>query len=418
LWFCSIFKFLDKCYYNYLIISIVLFSLNSRAVALQKMSIDTPHRKDIFAKLTTASLNSIFKYEISPTIKLVALGEVSHGGYEPIAFKADMIKYLVQKKGFRLILFEEFDLLIMREAREYLNNSKRDFKFVKRWLNRGYFPRASSTVYLDLFNWLKRYNLAHPKDKVQVVGFELGMEKNIINFILNKFIIPFDFKESEKYVRQLNADLGDDVKISIISNWFTKNKEKLRKELAKEDYAVLEFYIMNAIKGIDYLQNIKKNASTVIEANLLRDSLLAENVLHLSVNSSVIVWAHNAHVVRTTYKNMGTILDGKLGNKYYVVATDFSKSAKVDVVDITSSNNTKHNYSTVVVNSDSSCVGAHLANRYKVHEGIFLKKELLSKNIGANTNAIDVNGIHFIMPGIKNAFDAIAIFGDISPLKH
>ncbi|RZK01656.1 MAG: hypothetical protein EOO43_24145 [Flavobacterium sp.] len=181
-----------------------------------------------FLKVTSADLisNDSYNYlcstfdtKIKDSVQIVALGEVSHGGYEPIAFKAQMARYLIERKGYRKLLIEQSDIVYFRPLRMFLNNpSNIDPLYISKWVKQSGFTEATSLVYIELFTWLKAYNNKHPKDLVEVIGFEIGDEKKAINFILNKYIIPNDYKEGQKYVYQLNLADTDADKIELLTS--------------------------------------------------------------------------------------------------------------------------------------------------------------------------------------------------------
>src|SRR5690606_34894276 len=116
---------------------------------------------------------SVFDAEISRDIQIVGLGEVSHGAFDPIVFKAEMVKYLIEVNGYRNILFEFSDITIAGVRAFLMNAKETDLSTVDSLVkSMGTFP-AGESVLCDLFRWIKRYNLNHPSDLVNINGFDI-----------------------------------------------------------------------------------------------------------------------------------------------------------------------------------------------------------------------------------------------------
>ena len=363
-------------------------------------------------------LGSIFDGKIQDSVQIVALGEVSHGGYEPIAFKANMVKYLIESKGYRKVLFELSDIGGIRMLRSYLNSQKNanDTSYLAKSIKNAQFLDAAASVILNLFRWIKQYNDKHPQNMVEVMGFEIGKEQSVINFILNKYIIPYNYEQSQQYVYQLNSDISDADKIQILNKWLASNEPTLKAKLTKDDFSWLYFYIHNAVNGLNFLKKESKSRSEhTNDANLFRDSVLAENVRYLSGEAKAIVWAHNGHVIRTESKYMGNYLNQYFKTKYYVIATDFSKLAAVEANNNDSTGNDKKKYVTRTFQSGQSTAAYNILNKYGISEGIFFHQDMINMNITEDTNVIDANGLHLFIPAFHNSFDALVIFTNIYP---
>ena len=315
------------------VFSATIFSPLSFGQAIDPKPLVKFQLSDLTNNYSSAYLSSVFDRTIPDDIQVLALGEVSHGGYEPIAFKANMVKYLVEKKGYRRILLEWADVGFIREMRRYLNDPKtNNGSYIAERAKKMQFVDAAAEATIDLFNWIKIFNDQHPKDRVEVMGFELGKEISVINLIVYKYLIPFDHKESQKWIYELSSDISDTEKIELLNKWFISNEAALKMKLTEPDFWWLKYYIRNAVDGIGHLI---RDSKTLVEktdaANLFRDSVLAENVKYLSRGVKTIVSAHNGHVIRGQVKYMGNYLNQYFKDKYYVIATDYSKQALVDI---------------------------------------------------------------------------------------
>ncbi|MCC8427016.1 erythromycin esterase family protein [Mucilaginibacter sp. UR6-11] len=377
-------------------------------------------RFNLSALTSTYSKNylaSIFDKKISDTVQIVGLGEVSHGGYEPMAFKANLIRYLIESKGYRKVLFEFSDIGDIRAMRNYLTHQNtNDTSYINKWVKNGTFINAFASVLPGLLKWIKQYNDNHPKDMVQIMGFDIRAEQLVINYVLNKYIIPDNYKESQLYVYQLNSGIPDADKIALLNKWFTSNQPALRAKLAGEDFNWLSFYIHNVVNSLNYLiRNSKSKSEKSDAANLFRDSVMSENVRYLNANSKSIIWAHNGHIIRAEKKYMGNYLDQYFKGRYYVIATDFSKFAAVDVTNQDTTQNNSKKYVTRIFKSGPTTAAYNIQDKYGISEGIFFRQDLINMNIKENVNVIDVGGLHVFVPEYHNLFDALVVFSIIYP---
>ncbi|WP_161662252.1 erythromycin esterase family protein [Pedobacter sp. V48] len=364
-------------------------------------------------------LNMHFGSEIVDSVKLVALGEVSHGGYTPIAFKAQMVKYLVVKKEYRSLLIEGPDYIISK-MRNYLNSPEvLDTSFISKWVKDLDLNEPSSTIYLKLFSWLKQYNIQNKHNPVEVFGFDIGIDQRFVNFILYRYITPYNLQETQSLIYKLATENSFIEQIEVLNDWFNLNQPNLKAKLDNREFNWLSFYLRTADNSIKYdRKNSNNNISTKISANLFRDSVLYQNVQFLSQNVKSIIWAHNAHVVAAGFKNMGNFLRERYKKSYFVIATDFPKLATVHILDSNSMSKGKFSYSIKSFTADPSSAARKLFENYNISQGIFSIQKLKDLGIKANINAIDNYGHQFVFPAEKNIINALIIFSDVNLSSH
>lgn len=99
--------------------------------------------------------------------KVVSFGESSHRLVELHKFANDMFKYLVEKKGFRVFVFET-----MWELENVVNtyiasdSAELDFK-------QQFYLNAFNSVYTrDMLKWVKEWNKSKPNDKIIISGYQ------------------------------------------------------------------------------------------------------------------------------------------------------------------------------------------------------------------------------------------------------
>ena len=405
------------CNIVFVIVATILFN----AFCYGQPNKDQLSKFDLNALTLSYSKNyfsSIFDKKISDSVQIVGLGEVSHGGYEPLAFKVNMVKYLIENKGYRKILFEFSDIGDIRAMRNYLTHKNgNDTSYINRWVINGAFMNAFAAVFPDLLKWIKLYNDKHPKDMVQIMGFDIRNEQLDINFVLNKYIIPYNSQRSQQYVYQLTSSTSDPDKISLIGKWFKSNETDLKTKLNKEDFYWLSFYVNNVTNGLNYvIKNSKTKTDKSDSTNLFRDSVMSENVKYLSGKEKSIIWAHNGHVVRFERRYMGNYLNQYFKNKYYVIATDFSKYAAVEVTNPDSVKDlVDKKHPSKIFKSAPSTAAYNILDKYGVSEGIYFRQDLIRMNIKEDINVIDVAGVPIYIPEFNNPADALVIFSTIYP---
>ncbi|MBF8261588.1 MAG: erythromycin esterase [candidate division NC10 bacterium] len=99
---------------------------------------------------------------------MVGLGESLHasGGYHRVI--ARVVRFLVEKKGFRLLAFESPWKGAEAVAR-YVQTGEGRAKHALQ----GLIPQFRSREIADLVEWLRERNRKHPQDPVRVAGFDV-----------------------------------------------------------------------------------------------------------------------------------------------------------------------------------------------------------------------------------------------------
>ncbi|RZK01655.1 MAG: hypothetical protein EOO43_24140, partial [Flavobacterium sp.] len=149
-------------------------------------------------------------------------------------------------------------------------------------------------------------------------------------------------------------------------------------KLNQEDFKWLSFYIHNAVNGMDNIKYVVSNTGNKV--SVFRDSVLFENVRSLSLKDKTIVWAHNGHVIRGEIKFMGNRLKNNLKSRYYVIATDYSTSANVQIMERDSTGNWGTRYITNVFKPAPSSASYRILETKGISGGIFFSDDLIKMN--------------------------------------
>lgn len=98
-------------------------------------------------------------------VEVLMLGEASHGTKEFYLEKNEVIKYLIANDDYTQIGFEHLDAAFAK-INDFIQGKTNDLFAAMKDL------RAYRTQeFVELFGWLKAYNLKHPDRKVAVFGF-------------------------------------------------------------------------------------------------------------------------------------------------------------------------------------------------------------------------------------------------------
>lgn len=98
-------------------------------------------------------------------VEVLMLGEASHGTKEFYLEKNKIIKYLIANDGYTQIGFEHLDTEFAK-INDFIQGKNENLSVAMKDL------RAYRTQeFVELFRWLKAYNVKHPDHKVTVYGF-------------------------------------------------------------------------------------------------------------------------------------------------------------------------------------------------------------------------------------------------------
>ncbi|MFC0601628.1 erythromycin esterase family protein [Streptomyces palmae] len=104
---------------------------------------------------------------------IVGIGEATHGSHEFFAFKHRAFRYLVQEKGFRTFALEAPWSTGLR-LDDYVRYGKGDPRQIMREEFRNAYRVWRNQEYLELIEWMRSWNTAHPGDPVRFMGNDFG----------------------------------------------------------------------------------------------------------------------------------------------------------------------------------------------------------------------------------------------------
>jgi erythromycin esterase len=288
-------------------------------------------------------LESILK-----NVRVVGLGEATHGTREFFQFKHRMLEFLVKRMGFRVFAIEASYAACMA-INDYVLYGKGDRAAALS--GQGFWTWDTHEV-ADMIDWMREYNSHVPDSaKVQFLGFDIqnyDRAFDVITKYLEK-VAPEYLPTAEQAFKPLRlADqravlafgqrsaaekAADMPRLWELFDFLEAHRERFvrRTSAAEFDEALQHARIL--LQFDDAYSSPLFNAPSLAEsAGGKRDRYMAENIQHLMnaepPGTRVVVWAHNGHVASGKGgPGMGAHLREAFGDEYYVLGFAFDSGS-------------------------------------------------------------------------------------------
>lgn len=266
--------------------------------------------------------------KLDENIRVVGLGEATHGNSDFQYLKLEVLKDLVEKNNLKSFCLEsDFGEGIL--INNYIHGNKRDENISRIFSFNIYHTKEMN----ELINFMFDYNQrAKDKDKLSFYGFDMQNPEKSIEAILD-FCKDNNILQDKNLEKEFSFRKDTNYKISKI-----KEKENLLREikshvdLLSSDYArIVSRAIVNVLDSIKYYD---LDFNDYAKVNTQRDKFMADNVKWISDfesskgNNLILIAGHNGHVAKSEnfYKPMGANLKEFFGEKYFIIGTDFYKT--------------------------------------------------------------------------------------------
>ncbi|WP_405636412.1 erythromycin esterase family protein [Streptomyces sp. NBC_01178] len=280
--------------------------------------------------------------------RVVGVGEATHSSHEFFTVKHRAFQYLVEEKGFRAFALEtawstglRIDAYVTRGEGDLKQIMDEEFQGDYRWWN--------NAEYRDLFQWMRAYNVKHPKDPVRFVGDDGGFA----GAELYDKVSAYAAKARPELAPQLAAlyrDLRPTTEAEKYVNDYWAKPLATREELAERAGRAVGLLKQRPGTGADadayawalqHATAIHQMATLfafdldgpqgIRDAMLHRDRVMAENVAwwQRRTGNKIMLAAHNGHIALKTYipdhypKVQGEFLRELLGSGYVSVGLTF-----------------------------------------------------------------------------------------------
>lgn len=284
-------------------------------------------------------LQDVSVISIPEGVKIIGMGEATHGNREYTQLKEEVFKTLVKEYGYNAFALEG-DFGGCQVANEYIQNGTGT---AEQAVNAIGFAIYKNQEMIDLVEWMYEYNLSvSASQKLRFYGFDMQRYDNNKIGLLS-YIEKVDNEKGPIYIDSL-VDLNDETV-------FDQTKEKVQGGLASIEKIInemeqnKELYISKSSLSeynlaSQYALCIKENATlrgTNINYSEARDKYMAEKVqwiLNYEQNmgyDTLFLSGHNGHIEKTSaslagYTSMGERLSQIFEEKYFAIGTEFYKS--------------------------------------------------------------------------------------------
>ena len=285
-----------------------------------------PVDNEEFAKYT----GSISDITIPDSVRIIGLGEATHGNVEFQQLKLDVFKLMVGKYGVRVFALEG-DYGGCEAVNRYIHGGPGTAQKAAAAIG---FPIYQTREMAQLIDWMRKYNsTAKEGEDLRFYGFDMQLYEYNYKYLLEAaktFAIPTVELERlwDKSEGKYSASFTADQKAKVI--------EKVKQDLLQLNDSTTA----QAVHFADVLlQNIAvgKVMDNMSKGIALRDSLMFVNTHWIMEqeeargNECIFISGHNGHIQRVhdygkAGKAMGARLANELGKAYFVIGTDFYKA--------------------------------------------------------------------------------------------
>ena len=260
-------------------------------------------------------------------VKIIGLGEATHGNREFQELKLDVLRTLVRDNGVSAVCFEmDYGEGVL--VNDYILG-RSDMTSAELFSHIS-FPLYHTEEMKALIEWLRTYNAESRDGYLEFYGFDMQNPE-------------VDLYVMDAYVKQHDIPLSSGALDAYLAGEFNFKDERMnevfdalplyREELTKEayrDYAGLD----RILKCIDNVYLAKELAAVSAEDGVgygtYRDKAMADNVadIYAAVGYPIMITGHNGHVgyAGSYVKTMGAYLKESFGADYFVIGTDYFKT--------------------------------------------------------------------------------------------
>jgi erythromycin esterase len=266
-------------------------------------------------------------------VRIVALGEASHGTREFFQMKHRLLEYLVKEKSFTVFAIEANWPETLAVDR-YIKAGKGD---VKTAMSKMYFWTWYTEEVRDMIEWMRAFNQA-PGNHPTLTFTAFDMQKG---YVAAQQVLNYLRQYSPAEVAAAEAAYVDVSKIDNAGMFHDRAKGA-----SEQAAAVLKVFdsrraAMEKASSAAAWRDARQAAAVAYMACAMRipgngggyrDEMMAKNIEWLAdevfPNEKIVLWAHNDHVRfggDAVRKSMGTWLRDRFGRKMYVTGFAFHR---------------------------------------------------------------------------------------------
>ena len=287
-------------------------------------------------------------------LRVIGLGEATHGTREFFQFKHRMLQFLVEEHGYRVFGIEA-NFVDCIPINDFVTTGEGDPEALVHGMN---FWTWDTEEVLDLVLWMRDYNLKNDK-KIYFHGYDAQFAPPALRYALDA-LARADSEKAAYFEEHLSAYLREtfvyeeyslqifnesdalktarhDLSIELLET-FDANVERYSRELGDRDFRFARAAAFNAERAFAAYRPLEgeEPAAAQIRAFNSRDRAMADLTLwgleNYEPGLKAVLWAHNGHVQNTGFPwaggkaaVMGMNLKEDLGAEYASLGFGFGE---------------------------------------------------------------------------------------------
>lgn len=364
-------------------------------------------------------------------VKVVGLGEASHGVKEYHQMKAGVFKALVENNGCRTFIIEG-DFGGALKVDEYIQGGAGTAEDIVGEIG---FAVYRTQEMVDFIDWMRSYNARAPVEgKLHFYGMDMQRYDNNKEYLFS-ILDETDSILSEKY-KDVFSQLTDENRTSLDESILNKGKENALR--LQKDMEAIQTNIVK--KSGQYAFDFAKEClNTIYECcdvqladnksyNATRDKYMSEKIkwyLQHGDGSILFVNGHNGHIGKTSvadYTCLGELLNENMGEYYYSIGTDAEKTkfnsqnndGEFDVVEVRNTNGLNKQFNHIEERFyliDFSKISTN--NKWK--QIVNSKQKITTLNVGLSDFQKMIKSFYTTTIIPNETFDGMIVFQQVSP---
>lgn len=276
----------------------------------------------------------VSQIEVDDDIRIVGLGEATHGNHEMQKLKLDVFKALVENEGCRIFAIEG-DFGGCAKVNDYIAGGEGSAEDAAAEIG---FAIYRTEEMAELIQWMREYNESAPEgEQLKFYGFDMQRFDNNKEYLF-EYLDKVDGELAENY-RALLADLNDETVYTQdkekVKNALTAANELLGKMEENKDAFVAQTDEKQYEFALQCVHCICQNATlrgSGMNYSTLRDEYMknrVEWIYQYEGGQLLFINGHNGHIEKTSksgYTCMGEYLADSYGDAYYAIGMDVAKT--------------------------------------------------------------------------------------------
>ncbi|SDN76681.1 erythromycin esterase family protein [Acetanaerobacterium elongatum] len=277
-------------------------------------------------------LTNISDLNADDSVRIVGLGEATHGNVEFQTLKKEVFQALVQNNHCRVFALEG-DFGGCQRVNEFVQTGEGTAEEAAAQIGFGIYRTKEMA---DLIRWIRDFNAgAQEGDKIRFYGFDMQRFDNNKAGLFN-YLEKVDAKTCAEY-KTFFADLNDETVYDQDKEKVKAGKESAQKLITLMTANQAQYVSLSSEKefvlALQYAQCIGENATLQTSSASyaqLRDQYMAQKVkwiLDYEQAGMIFIAGHNGHIDKSSaaygYTSMGKYLSDEFGSGYFAIGTDF-----------------------------------------------------------------------------------------------